>query len=65
MISYKQRILLNGPIGLTINAKETRISKAESTSLWNKIGKELYAFFTDPFETDWEKKTGMFWHDWR
>ena len=31
---------------------------------WKKLSKKLYAFFTDRFESDWEKKTGMPWQEW-
>jgi len=32
---------------------------------WKKLSKKLYAFFTDKFESDWEKETGMPWKDWK
>ena len=31
---------------------------------WKRLSKKLYVFFTDRFETDWEKKTGMPWQEW-
>jgi CheY-like chemotaxis protein len=31
---------------------------------WKKLSKKLYTFFTDRFESDWEKKTGMPWQEW-
>ncbi len=31
---------------------------------WKRLGKKLYTFFTDRFESDWEKKTGMPWQEW-
>jgi len=31
---------------------------------WKKLSKKLYSFFTERFESDWEKKTGMPWQEW-
>jgi DNA-binding NtrC family response regulator len=31
---------------------------------WKKLSKKLYGFFTNRFESDWEKKTGMPWQEW-
>ncbi len=31
---------------------------------WKRLSKKLYSFFTDRFESDWEKKTGMPWQEW-
>lgn len=31
---------------------------------WKKLSKKLHGFFTDRFESDWEKKTGMPWQEW-
>ena len=31
---------------------------------WKRLAKKLYVFFTDRFETDWEKNTGMPWQEW-
>ncbi len=40
------------------------ILETDYESGWKKISKKLYAFFTDRFESDWEKKTGMPWQEW-
>ncbi len=31
---------------------------------WKKLSKKLHSFFTERFESDWEKKTGMPWQEW-
>jgi CheY-like chemotaxis protein len=31
---------------------------------WKKLYERLHDFFTERFESDWEKKTGMNWREW-
>ena len=31
---------------------------------WKRLFEKLHGFFTDRFESDWEKKTGMDWREW-
>jgi DNA-binding NtrC family response regulator len=31
---------------------------------WKRVFDKLYDFFTDKFESDWEKKTGSPWQEW-
>jgi DNA-binding response OmpR family regulator len=31
---------------------------------WKRLFEKLHGFFTDRFETDWEKKTGLNWQEW-
>lgn len=31
---------------------------------WSRLYTKLHAFFTDSFESDWEKKTGLPWIEW-
>ncbi len=31
---------------------------------WKRLFGKLYSFFTDKFESDWEKKTGSTWQEW-
>ncbi len=31
---------------------------------WKRLLEKLQGFFTERFETDWEKKTGMNWREW-
>lgn len=31
---------------------------------WKRLFEKLHGFFTDRFESDWEKKTGMPWQEW-
>ena len=32
---------------------------------WTKLFQKLNAFFTERFESDWEKKTGLTWREWQ
>jgi DNA-binding NtrC family response regulator len=32
---------------------------------WTKLFEKLHDFFTDRFESDWEKKTGLIWREWQ
>ena len=32
---------------------------------WTKLFEKLHSFFTDRFESDWEKKTGLIWREWQ
>jgi CheY-like chemotaxis protein len=36
----------------------------EFESGWKRLFEKLHSFFTDRFESDWEKKTGMEWKEW-
>ena len=31
---------------------------------WKSLFEKLHGFFTDKFESDWEKKTGLNWREW-
>jgi len=31
---------------------------------WKRLFEKLHGFFTEKFESDWEKKTGMNWKEW-
>ena len=31
---------------------------------WKRLFEKLHNFFTEKFESDWEKKTGMQWREW-
>ena len=38
--------------------------KYDYESGWKRLMDKLYDFFTDKFESDWEKKTGGPWKEW-
>jgi len=40
------------------------ILKSESLGFWKRLLNGLEASFNAPFESDWEKKTGLQWKDW-
>ncbi len=40
------------------------VLKYEFESGWKRLFEKLHGFFTDKFESDWEKKTGMNWRGW-
>jgi len=40
------------------------ILKYDYESGWKRLFEKLHSFFTDRFESDWEKKTGMPWQEW-
>ncbi len=44
--------------------KIQHIVKSESIGLWRRLLNEVKASFNAPFESDWEKKAGLQWHDW-
>ena len=31
---------------------------------WKRLFEKLHGFFTEKFESDWEKKTGLVWREW-
>jgi len=31
---------------------------------WRRLFEKLHEFFTEKFESDWEKKTGLLWKEW-
>lgn len=31
---------------------------------WKRLFEKLHGFFTEKFESDWEKKTGLQWREW-
>jgi DNA-binding NtrC family response regulator len=40
------------------------VLKYDYESGWKRLFDKLYDFFTDKFESDWEKKTGGPWREW-
>jgi DNA-binding NtrC family response regulator len=40
------------------------ILKYEFETGWRRLFEKLYDFFTEKFDSDWEKKTGMNWREW-
>ncbi len=40
------------------------VLKYEFEPGWKKLLQELHGFFTDKFESDWEKETGLNWREW-
>ncbi len=40
------------------------VLKYEFEPGWRRLFEKLHSFFTDRFESDWEKKTGMEWKGW-
>ncbi len=40
------------------------VFKHDFESGWRSLFEKLHAFFTDKFESDWEKKTGLNWREW-
>ena len=41
-----------------------RMAKSLSSGFWTSLLNELKASFNVPFESDWEKKTGLHWKEW-
>ena len=40
------------------------VLKYDYESGWKRLMDKLYGFFTEKFESDWEKKTGSVWKEW-
>ncbi|MCX5812251.1 MAG: response regulator [Proteobacteria bacterium] len=40
------------------------VLKYEFEPGWKRLFEKLHGFFTETFESDWEKKTGMNWREW-
>ncbi|HVN96836.1 MAG TPA: response regulator [Syntrophorhabdaceae bacterium] len=40
------------------------ILKYDYDTGWMRLARNLHSFFTERFESDWEKKTGMPWREW-
>ena len=40
------------------------ILKYDFESGWRRLFEKLHSFFTEKFESDWEKKTGLKWQEW-
>ena len=32
--------------------------------VWGHLFEKMKGFFEEPFESDWEKKTGLDWREW-
>ncbi len=61
--SLRGEIIMNEPIV----ASETTIfteNKCEQSGRWKLVFKKIRAFFTDPYESEWEKATGTKWREW-
>ncbi len=44
--------------------KIQHMAKFESIGLWRRLFSDLKESFNASFEPDWEKKSGLQWHDW-
>ena len=40
------------------------VLKYDYQSGWKRLFEKLHGFFSQAFESDWEKKTGMNWREW-
>jgi CheY-like chemotaxis protein len=40
------------------------VFKYDHMTGWKRLMETLHGFFTETFESDWEKKTGMHWKEW-
>jgi DNA-binding NtrC family response regulator len=40
------------------------VLKLDYESGWARLFEKLHGFFTEKFESDWEKKTGSTWQEW-
>ncbi len=40
------------------------MAKSGAIGFWRSLLNELKASFNAPFESDWEKKSGLHWRDW-
>jgi len=40
------------------------ILKYDYQTGWKRLMEKLHGFFTERFESDWEKKTGLNWREW-
>ncbi|MCX8021145.1 MAG: response regulator [Syntrophorhabdaceae bacterium] len=40
------------------------VLKYEFEPGWRRLFEKLHTFFTEKFESDWEKKTGLLWKEW-
>jgi DNA-binding NtrC family response regulator len=40
------------------------VLKYDYQSGWKRLFEKLHGFFTQTFESDWEKKTGLNWREW-
>jgi DNA-binding NtrC family response regulator len=40
------------------------ILQTDYESGWKRLFEKLHGFFTERFESDWEKKTGLSWREW-
>jgi hypothetical protein len=38
--------------------------KFDLRSQWKSLFQKLEEFFSGPFESDWEKRTGLDWQEW-
>lgn len=65
MIHIKRHLLLDGPVGgLTDDSGKVTIPKTDYLKKWKELHKKPYSFFTEEFQSNWEKKTGMIWREW-
>ncbi len=40
------------------------VLKHDFESGWRRLFEKLHKFFSDTFNSDWEKETGLDWHEW-
>ncbi len=59
--SYGHAIL---DLGEKTNSDKNDMPRSESLWRWNSLLEKLATSFKAPFQSDWEKKTGLEWREW-
>ncbi len=57
-------LLRNEAISAIGDKQATATQKLQSMPWWKQFAKGLLSEFNAPFESDWEKKSGLHWKEW-
>ena len=63
MISILRHPFSDGHLGRSVRARKSSILQAGYLTEWKILYKKLHDFFTEEYQSDWEKKTGRIWRE--
>ncbi len=64
MINIQRHLRSDGYIGPICEIRKSSIAQTDYQTEWKMLYKKLHAFFTEEYQTNWERKTGMIWREW-
>jgi hypothetical protein len=64
MISIQKGLRFGDHIGLVCENRRSGTLETNRMKEWNMLLKRVHAFFTNEYQSTWEKMTGTLWQEW-